>query len=353
MFRVRAIQVEHGDALLVSYGTPEHPRHLLVDGGPSESTETLLDVLEEACVDGVLKLEALVVTHYDLDHIQGVIALLEKLPPWLEIEDVWFNGYHHLGATDALGSKQGDALSALIRDLGLPWNKYFKKGGVDSAGRAIVQNPKAVALPGGLEIRVLSPDQSGLSALKKAWKNPAVPPSEPEDVPGDALGCGDSWPPKEFSATRVHLFTSDRSIPNQSSIALHLTFDSKHVLLAGDAFAGVVTAGLGLNGPSEVSFDLLKVSHHGSKGNTHMALLSLIRCKRFLISTNGKSHMHPDHELIERLVADSRNPEIIFNYDTGWSGKWKQRPTGWPSYSFRYPKHNENFVDVELLLTQQ
>ncbi|SDQ38552.1 Metallo-beta-lactamase superfamily protein [Pseudomonas sp. UC 17F4] len=346
MFRVRAIQVEHGDALLVSYGTAEHPRHLLVDGGPSESSKTLLSVLEKACVDGILKLEALVVTHYDLDHIQGVIELLEKLPPWLQIEDVWFNGYHHLGASDALGAKEGDALSALIRNLGLPWNKYFKKGGADNVGRAVMQNSDAVNLPGGLEIRVLSPDQSGLSALNRVWKNPAIPPPEPEDMPRDVLGRDDSWPPGEFSATRVHLFTSDRSVSNQSSIALHITFDSKHVLLAGDAFADVVTAGLQLNGPSVENFDLLKVSHHGSKGNTHMNLLALIGCKRFLISTNGKSHKHPDHELIERLVANGRSPEIIFNYDTGWSGKWKQRPAGWPFYSTHYPKHGDHFVEV-------
>jgi len=347
MFRVRAVQVQEGDALLVSYGTAERPRHLLVDGGPSQSITTLLPVLECARVDGVLKLEALVVTHYDLDHIQGVIELLKLLPPWLEIEDVWFNGYQHLGATDALGAKEADALSDLICKLGLPWNKYFQKCG-SGGGRAVLQAAKPVLLPDGLEVRVLSPDQPGLSALARVWKSSAVPPSEPPQVPGDALGRADTWPPKEFSATRAHMYTPDRSIPNQSSIALLLTFENKRALLAGDAFAEVVKAGLELNGSSVDSIDLLKVSHHGSKGNTHMPLLTLMGCKRFLISTSGKMHGHPDHELIERLVADGRNPEIIFNCNTGWSGKWKQRPQGWPFYSTRYPEHGNQFVDVLL-----
>jgi len=348
MFRVRAFQVHHGDALLVSYGTTERPRHLLVDGGPSKSTETLLPVLENARVDDVLKLEALVVTHYDVDHIRGVIELLEALPSWLKIEDVWFNGYHHLGVADALGAKEADALSALIFKLGLPWNKYFQKSGSDNVGRAILQAPKPVFLPGGLEIRVLSPDQRGLAALAGVWKNPAVPPSEPQQLPRDALGHGDVWPPKEFSATRVHLFTPDGSIPNQSSIALLLTFDNKRALLAGDAFAEVVMAGLKLNGQDVKPVDLLKVSHHGSKGNTHMPLLKLIGCKCFLISTSGKMHNHPDHELIERLVADDRKPEIVFNYNAGWSEKWKQRPQGWPFYIARYPEYGKPFVDVLL-----
>lgn len=348
MFRVRAVQVEHGDALFVSYGEAERPRHLLVDGGPSKTITTLLTVLEHARVDGVLKLEALVVTHYDLDHIQGVIGLLEVLPSWLEIEDVWFNGYHHLCATDALGAKEADALSALIRKLGLPWNKYFQKDVGSNVGRAVLQSSKPVLLSGGLEIRVLSPDQCGLSALARLWKNPAAPPSESQQVLGDALGRTDAWPPKEFSPTRANSFTSDRSIPNQSSIALLLTFDNKRALLAGDAFAEVVMAGLELNGPGIDPIDLLKVSHHGSKGNTHMPLLGLIRCKRFLISTNGKSHNHPDHGLIERLVAGGRNPEIVFNYNAGLSGKWRQRPQGWPIYKARYPNYGDPYVDVEL-----
>lgn len=348
MFRIRAVQAQEGDALLVSYGTTDRPRHLLVDGGPSRSITTLLPVLKHARVDDVLRLEALVVTHYDLDHIRGVIELLESLPPWLEIEDVWFNGYHHLGAADALGAKEADALSSLICKLGLPWNKYFQISGNDNAGRAVLQDSKPIFLPDGLEIRVLSPDQRGLSALARVWKNPAVPPTEPRQVLGDALGRTNTWPPKEFSASRAHSYTPDRSIPNQSSIALLLTFENKRALLAGDALAEVVKAGLELNGPGVDTIDLLKVSHHGSKGNTHMPLLALMGCKRFLISTNGKTHNHPDHELIERLVADGRNPEIIFNYNTGWSGKWKHRPQGWPFYKARYPEHGNQFVDVLL-----
>lgn len=350
MFRVRAIQVEEGDALLVSYGATTCLRHLLVDGGPSKSITTLLDVLEkEKGMESVLRLEALVITHYDLDHIQGVIELLELLPSWLKIEDVWFNGYHHLSATDALGSKEADALSALICTLGLPWNKHFKKSGSDRVGRAIMQAPVPVFLPGGLEIRVLSPDQHGLSALAKVWKNPALPPTELHHVPGDALGRADTWPPTEFSAMRVQSFTSDCSIPNQSSIALLLTFDNKRAVLAGDAFAEVVKAGLELNGLCSDTIDLLKVSHHGSKGNTDMPLLTLMGCKRFLISTSGKMHNHPDHGLIERLVADRRRPEIIFNYNTRLSGKWNQRPEGWPFYRASYPKYGDKFVDVLLL----
>lgn len=94
MFRIRAIQVEHGDSLLISYGDDKQPRHLLVDGGPSESSDTLESVLNDVRRGQRLKLEVLVVTHYDLDHIQGVIRLLEKNPDWLDIQEIW--GSSHL-----------------------------------------------------------------------------------------------------------------------------------------------------------------------------------------------------------------------------------------------------------------
>ncbi|WP_154671132.1 hypothetical protein [Paraburkholderia mimosarum] len=51
MFRIKAIQAEHGDALLVSYGDPERPRHVLVDGGPAGTRDTLLALLKKECID--------------------------------------------------------------------------------------------------------------------------------------------------------------------------------------------------------------------------------------------------------------------------------------------------------------
>ncbi|MBG7441583.1 hypothetical protein [Pseudomonas aeruginosa] len=346
MFRVRAVQVEHGDSLLITYGINNKMYHLLVDGGPSGSLPILLSVLKQECVGGRLRLETLVVTHYDLDHIQGVIDLLNDLPPWLDIGDIWFNGYHHLPSLDILGASEGDTLSRLIRRHGIPWNASFRKQGNDKDGGAIVQDANAVSLPGGLEVRILSPDMDGLIALARNWSNAGSPPLDSELAPGDLLGRSDIWPPKEFSSSRTYSFQSDTSISNKSSIALLLTFDNKRALLAADAFSDVITRGLAIHLPRKDPIDLLKVSHHGSKGNTDKLLLETIGCKRFLISTSGKIHKHPDHALIERLVAGYDCPEIFFNYEDGWPGNWKNRPEKWPPYNARYPGSGDKFVDV-------
>lgn len=348
MFRVRAIQVEHGDSLLVSYGMDEQLYHLLVDGGPSGSLLTLMSVLKSECVRGRLRLEALVVTHYDLDHIQGVIELLEDMPDWLDIGEVWFNGHHHLIPSDILGPREGDTLTKVIRSHGLSWNASFRNQQNGHNDAAIVQSSNAVSLRGGLEVRILSPDQDGLTALARHWTDPAIPPSDSESAPRDLLGRSEAWPPKRFSLNGSATFVSDTSVPNRSSIALLLTFDKKRVLLAADAFSDVIKRGLAMCLPGKESIDLLKVSHHGSKGNTDKSLLDMLGCRKFLISTSGKIHKHPDHALIERLVARHDSPEIFFNYSQDWPGNWQFRPANWPDFNTRYPKGGERFVDVLL-----
>lgn len=344
MFRIRAIQAEHGDALLVSYGDPERPRHILVDGGPAGTRDRLLALLKTERVDGKLCLEAVVVTHYDLDHIEGMIELLSvPLPEWLEIKDVWFNGHCHLRQADRLGASEGDSLSKLIRSRKLHWNQAFKQ-----TGDTIQQSCEAVVLEGELEVRVLSPDASALKKLASEWTNPGLPPAEAPAVPSDRMGRKDPWPPGDFAQLSKSTSRSDRSAPNGSSIALLLKFGEKRMLLAADAFADVVKAGLALHHPLQEPIDLLKVSHHGSKANTDRELLATLRCSRFLISTSGKNHLHPDNELIARLIANGKPAKIFFNYDVRHTSRWRNKPQGWPSFEPVYPEKGEQFIEVLL-----
>ncbi|VVM53226.1 ComEC/Rec2 family competence protein [Pseudomonas fluorescens] len=348
MFRVRAIQVKHGDSLLVSYGDNEQPYHLLVDGGPSGSSHTLKEVLES--VRGVgerLKLEVLVVTHYDLDHIQGIIELLKDTPDWLDIQEVWFNGYHHLKPPDILGSNEGDILSQLIRARGLSWNRSFRNDNNDAGGR-ILQSKHVITLPGGMEVRILSPDEGGLAALAKDWLNPALPPPASESAPGDLMGPKESWPPKPYAQYGGNAFVSDRSAPNRSSIALLLTFDKKRVLLGADAYSDVVKNGFMMQFDTSEPVDLLKVSHHGSKGNTNKGLLDMLECKRLLISTSGESHKNTDHWWFARLVGRNNSTAIYLSDPYGLPGNWQNRPSGWPKFTCRYPEETMKFVDVLL-----
>lgn len=344
MFEVCAIQVENGDAILVTYGEREAPHHILIDGGTKASAGTLRSVLSGRRTNGQLRIEVLVVTHYDLDHIEGVIELLRDPPIWLEIIDIWFNGRKHVAGDDLLGHQEGDLLSKLIGSK-YRWNKAFD-------GSEIQATPSHVEMPGGLTIRVLSPDQMGLDSLGEEWPLDGTPLSEAfeTEAEADLLGRDDTWPPGQFSEIANKKFSKDTSVPNGSSIALMLEFEGKLVLLAADAFPSVLVDGLKIHFPSQKpEIALLKVSHHGSRRNTDDRFLAAFSCGRFLFSTNGKGHNHPDTTVIARILKHSEDPQLIFNYEQEQTSGWRVVPIGWPSYTTLYPNPTEPFVMVVIL----
>jgi len=338
LFEVKLIQAEHGDAILVSYG--QNPiRHILIDGGPASSLPNLLEVLSASRINGTLILEAIVVTHYDSDHIGGIIALLEQMPDWVSIKDIWFNGHKHILPRDLLGPQHSEVLADLIVKNRFPWNKAFQGQAVRAC------SDRSFDLPGGMSIWVLSPTERELAALAKQSRSRLL--SNDKSVPQDLLGRRDSWPPPPFYSLTGKRFLPDQSVSNASSIALLLNYGHKQVLLSGDAHAEVLCASLAYYWPiQKIKLDLLKVSHHGSQANTSADLLRRIECKRFAFSTNGKIHGHPDQALIARLIESTSNPELIFNYANSWTNGWRNRPAAWPKYLTSYPSANDAFVRI-------
>jgi len=238
MFAVTAIQAEYGDSLLVSYGSADAElRHILIDGGTEAALGSLLAALDQHRTKGHLRLEAVVVTHYDLDHIGGIIALLKAPPPWLEIADIWFNGHKHLAQADVLGPAEGDELSKIIEGV-YPWNAAF-------GGRSIKSDRAPLTREDGLKVWILSPDQTSLTKLATKWPASEASTTETED----RLGANDVWPPGDFSSIASRPFVKDGSVANGSSIALMLEFDGKRVLLTGDAHPDVVANGIALHWP--------------------------------------------------------------------------------------------------------
>jgi beta-lactamase superfamily II metal-dependent hydrolase len=346
MFELLSLQAEHGDALLVRYGDHVAPHYIMVDDGPSGTHHAIIEALDAwRAHRDILRLETLVVTHYDLDHIEGVIDLLNNKPKWLEINDIWFNGLDHLGPADLMGPAEGDELSKLIASAKYPWNIAFGGNAVKVAAAV------SVSLAGGMEVWVLSPSQPQLYEVARQWRSGKLQPRDNDNAkPRDLLGRKDTWPPGDFSSLANTKSTADSSIPNGSSIALMLKFAGKHLLLAGDAFADVVENGLQLHWKSTPEVEMCKISHHGSQANTTATLLKAMRCRRFLISTSGKIHKHPDNVLIARLLALAHKPEIVFNYLQKQTAGWQTAPKGWPVFTATYPRTGEAFVRVDLMV---
>ncbi|MDJ0790150.1 MAG: hypothetical protein QNK05_25430 [Myxococcota bacterium] len=354
MFTIEMLPAYEGDSLWIEYGDPDAPRAVLVDAGRKE---TYRDVKERILARNGAPLEVFVMTHIDDDHIYGAVPLLaDGEVPRSVFKDIWYNGWHHLDPTvahrpephggtgaadDVLGVVSGEIFAALLqRGPGpFPWNEAW------GAGDTIVV-PETGPLPsctleGGLTLTLLSPGWTQLKALRSYWIEKAedadLRPGNVEDAmslfaerPGlepDVLGA------PAVSALAQVPFKSDKKEPNGSSIALLAEYDGHSVLLAGDAFAPVLETSIARlldeREEEKLLLDAFKVSHHGSKGNTSPALLRQLDCRRYLISTNGKRHYHPDGEALARIVAENKDgpeqTELHFNFDTQYTRPWDDR----------------------------
>ena len=78
MFTIELLPTAHGDAIWIEYGEEDHPRRVVVDGGPASTYENglrrrILEVGQERTLD------LLMVTHIDADHIDGALILLQEI----------------------------------------------------------------------------------------------------------------------------------------------------------------------------------------------------------------------------------------------------------------------------------
>lgn len=355
-FRIEMLPARHGDCLWIEYGDPEAPHRVLIDGGTTGTYDRLRERLL-ALPDNQRRLELLVVTHIDADHIEGVLKLLEDDGLSVCFGDIWFNGWRHLPGSqlEEFGPVQGERLSTHLDAAGLPWNQSFNRKRVCATeGDGLISR----SLPGGLALTLVSPGTAELTALRPVWErecrraglDPSQPPPAEEPLPPGIEVMG----PLDIDALAASPFEGDHSAANGSSIALLAEFDGRRALLAGDAYAEVLLAGIQRltgNAPGQrLRLDAFKVPHHGSKANLNRELLDRLECPRFLISTDGTRFRHPDREAIARIVKFSPTPpELVFNYRTEFNAVWDQpRLMNRHAYRARYPADGEEGLVVDL-----
>ena len=354
VFTLEMLPAREGDCLLITWGEAHHPHRLLVDGGRRGTLPDLRDRLV-ALPEDERRLELLVVTHVDRDHIEGVLALLTHSDPPATFADVWFNGFHHLhnDRIETFGPVQGERLSGILRERGQPWNAAFAGRSVE-AGRC----PDPVRLPGGLTVRVLAPSRNELAAFIPLWERECrragllvdAEASEPErDAPPgyEAFGAPD------VAALASAAFEPDTSAANATSIVLLLEFAGRAVLLAADAHASTLTralAPLATASPTgRYGISALKLPHHGSAHNVSTEFLQLLDCPVFLVSSNGSHHGHPHDEAVARVLTNAHGPHLVFNYCSPRTRPWDDDDLrDLAGYTTSYPPRN-GFNAVDLL----
>lgn len=324
-FRLETFPAGDGDCMLLTWGDDGDLRHMVVDGGRAAAYPHLRKRLEAIGKAGGT-LELLVLTHIDADHIEGVLAMAkdEELP--LAPKRVWYNGYDQMARVQPFSVAQGDEWPALLAEREWPLNPDFPDGTVTVEARP---DPFDLA---GLRITLLSPDAAKLSGMRHAWAAwrtaQAARKSASTSAPGGVQAMGREPMPVTLDVNALAAPTAiDSEPPNGSSIAFIAEWQGSRVLLAGDAHPDLLAASLAplaAAAGGRLAIRLLKVPHHGSRGNVTRELIELLDCDDYLISTDGKRHGHPDPQAIARILkfAPERAKTLRFTHSTGRTEPW-------------------------------
>ena len=308
------------------------------------------------------KIDLLIITHIDQDHIQGAIDFFKDNGAnrsVIDVEEVWHNSFRHLqldkkdmlsGAeklildkiisqnkpVKALGrknisAKQGSSLAALLIEHKYNWNN-------GAQSNAICIEQKSIYDFSHFKIHLLSPDRSKLKKLESFWLRELNKKKYNFSITDDAI-FDDAF---EFfmmnSSNNNHIKRAissssgfninnlalvdaaeselDTSPTNGSTIAFILEFEDKNVLFLGDSHEDIIIESLEKKYKNKKCyFDAVKIPHHGSNNNFSTKLSGLINSNKYLISTNASKHDHPNMEVISKIMVKPEHKIIYFNYE--------------------------------------
>ncbi|TBU98894.1 hypothetical protein DNJ95_06490 [Stutzerimonas kirkiae] len=315
---IRFLHAFHGDCILITVGADESVKRILIDGGPSSTFkagsagELRLALAELEQQDKYIDL--VILTHVDDDHIGGLIKAFEVqgglakrakrvifnsgrlIHKHFEVaadpeKDIQGNFSHALETS----IDQGDTLERLLENEGI-WTQEVTKQG------------DKLRLD-DLELDFLSPSEGELKALLGKW--------EKETLSSFTSPDKTDWNESYQDLLSNDKFREDTSKTNASSLSFILKVDGSNYLFLGDAHPSTISAGLKLRNythENPIEAKLMKISHHGSKGNTNEELLHLVNCTKYVISTDGSRHGLPDKVTLARIHSHKDSTEIYFNY---------------------------------------
>lgn len=305
------IQAEYGDCLLLESSNSNNSNFILIDGGPSQTYKRHLNIaLKEIVTNN--RLDLIILSHIDNDHVLGLIDLLEAIKKnregngdeLINIKGLWHNSFNDLFGTNLESNKlvqnlflskrfsfmigrdfntklpalsalkgvsEGRDVTKLAEELRVPINAQFGGDPIVAAGEEF----KIIEL-GKMKFHILGPTQKSLDKLKKVWDDWERHHIQAE-IPIDGYEA---------------LLALDSSITNLSSIMFLVESAGMKMLFTGDGLGGDVLESLSkrglLDSQGRLHVDILKVPHHGSERNLSVQFFDTITADLYIISANGR-----------------------------------------------------------------
>ena len=324
--KIKFLKAFNGDSILISFLENETARNILIDGGIGDTYKStsnvkgdLYEVLEKIREEKQF-IDLLVLTHFDDDHIGGILRWLNKdKEAAVLIKKVWFNSGKEIANKfmseenedlDIEIAQESDSFHTSTKQ-GIKFEQYLREHNLWE-GEIIHQGLECNLL--GLNFKILSPNDDKLDRLLKLYKK-----QKDYFTSGGEYDFKTSL--KEFideESKTDFKFQEDASVANGSSIAFIMKYEERSFLFLADAHPSVVIEGLnrfGYNNDNQLNVELLKVSHHGSMYNTSNELLKVVKTNNYLISSNATKHGLPNKRTVARIIRNNPNAYIYFNYD--------------------------------------
>lgn len=373
-YKITMLPVKHGDCFFLEFGSGENAFRMLIDGGPIGGKEALFNLLDQL-VEQKQMIDVLVITHYDGDHIEGVLKLLENPYYSALVKEVWHNGLKEIAPdlrkqaseTEEKAYRQviGDHYIAPLQDdcledgeaeisekqslqLSMLLEQQHKTVNSIAGGQAITAETADLSLGPDKDVEVffLLPERNALNRLLEEFRaeleknypdSDAVLTSYCREAFDYFMHNVDGPECGELEIGFEHLSinqipklaagpcnSSDSSYTNRASIAFIIRYHDKKFLFPGDAHASPLMRALDTwkkKHNENLHFDVIKLPHHGSKSNCFRLLeKSELDGDTFLISTNGDIYNHPDAEALAKVIYRSTDPQpkrrLLFNYDS-------------------------------------
>lgn len=250
--------------------------NLIVDSGPASAAGEFRKLCESILSSGE-NLDALILTHYDEDHIGGILKTGD-----LGFRNIYFNAYDGKEENGNLSAGQNQRLFHLLPNTVV--HPSVVAGNVIEVGNAL--------------ITVQAPTQEALFSAKTKMQE------------ADALLAAVSDWGTSFDELMERPYPSrDASVSNQASIVFTLEYKNSKILFTGDAWSDSIPAG---------EFDLVKLPHHGSARNISDNIISSLNTNSFLICADGSSH--PSKQTIAKLIKLKDRVTVFSNYDWWMKG---------------------------------
>lgn len=337
--KIKVFQALYGDAICINYkGCDNNYHNIYVDSGFAGTyartikAETLDIIKREQLIN------AFIITHIDRDHIFGSLCFIKEFGNTDIVNEFWFNTYQ-------IKIKKNFDSGLISYTEGIKLRDYLNENG--KIVKTICNNTYPINFFGAT-FTFLSPVSGDLYDFEEKWyrKERGLISAQENDY---------KYSIEELAQRK---FFEDTRLENKVSISFIFEHNFKKILFLSDSHPTTIIDSLknmGYSKDNKIKMNYIKLSHHGSKGNTSYKLLELIECENFIITANGYNRdCFPHKESLARIIhhnkQDNREVNLIFNYDNDVLRNIfnKNDKKQYNNFKCHYPEEKSNAFIIEL-----